>query len=676
VNSNTIGGTFFGDKSTTSGSTATSSSLLSHSPTAVPNGNSSSRSNNTHQGTIVYNVVIAGAGIMGTSVAYYLKKKIKSLLSSSSSSISSSSSSSSSSQVASVAQRRRRRRRRQLPMDISNNDDDNDEEEYLLDVHSSWLYNITVIDPVGCIAPCASGKAGGLLAKNWRDGTPLEELQRAGFDLHQELANELVLVSSNLSTTTSTSTNTTVGDVDTIPSCGGMEDNSIGYRRLTCAAISIIEEEEDEYEYAYAYEYEDEDESEPTALSSLSSSSSSSSIRPRRRTPKKPPSRKLQDVQWVDLDTVLDVVQMGDERTIAQVHPKKLCQAMWTECCTAWDDGTNDVPNSTDNTEDVDDGGDGTPASLSSSSSSASASAICNLQKGRIVRAILRDTDDTTVPSTRTTTTTTNTVASPHIDAVELEDGTILSTDILVIACGPWTYEANDWFDRTKHPSIMTIPDITGVKCHSILIRPTATPTTSSTSSSSPSFSQAVFFDSDGALGDGDLEVYPRPDGDCYVNGFPAAEGLVTERPGEETLDETALESLEKAMAYTSSKELFFHTPPQQQQQEDAFTSNYDNSQSKSSSSSSSSMDIPSDSYSASIQSHTRQVCYWPETVDGLPFIGPLPGVDGVYVATGHSVWGILHGPVTGRAIAELILDGQSRSVKIEPFGLDRFQLQ
>jgi glycine/D-amino acid oxidase-like deaminating enzyme len=38
-----------------------------------------------------------------------------------------------------------------------------------------------------------------------------------------------------------------------------------------------------------------------------------------------------------------------------------------------------------------------------------------------------------------------------------------------------------------------------------------------------------------------------------------------------------------------------------------------------------------------------RQACFRPVTEDGLPLIGALPGIDGTYVATGHSVWGILN---------------------------------
>jgi glycine/D-amino acid oxidase-like deaminating enzyme len=71
---------------------------------------------------------------------------------------------------------------------------------------------------------------------------------------------------------------------------------------------------------------------------------------------------------------------------------------------------------------------------------------------------------------------------------------------------------------------------------------------------------------------------------------------------------------------------------------------------------------------------HTQQVCYWPETIDGLPLLGPLPGVKGVFVAAGHSVWGILQGPATGKAMAELIVDGEAKCLDLSMFKLDRFQ--
>ena len=56
-----------------------------------------------------------------------------------------------------------------------------------------------------------------------------------------------------------------------------------------------------------------------------------------------------------------------------------------------------------------------------------------------------------------------------------------------------------------------------------------------------------------------------------------------------------------------------------------------------------------------------RELSTWcghrPMTADGLPVVGPAPGVHGLYVATGHAMMGFLLGPVTGRLVSELMLD-------------------
>jgi glycine/D-amino acid oxidase-like deaminating enzyme len=70
----------------------------------------------------------------------------------------------------------------------------------------------------------------------------------------------------------------------------------------------------------------------------------------------------------------------------------------------------------------------------------------------------------------------------------------------------------------------------------------------------------------------------------------------------------------------------------------------------------------------ASAKILARQACHRPVTREGLPLIGPIPGLQGAYVATGHSVWGILNAPATGEAMAELIADGAARSVDLSPF--------
>ena len=46
---------------------------------------------------------------------------------------------------------------------------------------------------------------------------------------------------------------------------------------------------------------------------------------------------------------------------------------------------------------------------------------------------------------------------------------------------------------------------------------------------------------------------------------------------------------------------------------------------------------------------------YRPMTYDTLPIIGPAPGVENGFIATGHSMLGVSMAPATGRLIAEMI---------------------
>ncbi|RNB87101.1 glycine oxidase ThiO [Brevibacillus fluminis] len=60
-----------------------------------------------------------------------------------------------------------------------------------------------------------------------------------------------------------------------------------------------------------------------------------------------------------------------------------------------------------------------------------------------------------------------------------------------------------------------------------------------------------------------------------------------------------------------------------------------------------------------------------PQTRDGLPYIGEVPDCKKLYVAAGHYRNGVLLSPITGEAIAALIL-GRTPRVSIEAFRLDR----
>jgi len=57
---------------------------------------------------------------------------------------------------------------------------------------------------------------------------------------------------------------------------------------------------------------------------------------------------------------------------------------------------------------------------------------------------------------------------------------------------------------------------------------------------------------------------------------------------------------------------------------------------------------------------------------DGLPAIGPAPGIPGLFVATGHAMMGLTLGPVTGQLVAECVLDG-APSTDLRAVRVDRF---
>jgi glycine/D-amino acid oxidase-like deaminating enzyme len=184
-------------------------------------------------------------------------------------------------------------------------------------------------------------------------------------------------------------------------------------------------------------------------------------------------------------------------------------------------------------------------------------------------------------------------------------DGEIVAGDAVVIAMGPWSILAALW---------LPLPAVFGLKGHSLVF---ATGTGLS--------ADALFVDYREATGSVQSpELFPRSDGTTYVCAVSSESPLPVD-PAEVMPDPGAIGRLE-TMCRDLSPAL------------------------------------------ASARILARQACFRPITRDGLPLIGRLPGVDGAYVATGHSVWGMLNAPATGEAIAELMVDGAARHVDLSPF--------
>jgi glycine/D-amino acid oxidase-like deaminating enzyme len=186
-------------------------------------------------------------------------------------------------------------------------------------------------------------------------------------------------------------------------------------------------------------------------------------------------------------------------------------------------------------------------------------------------------------------------------------DGERIPADIVVLAMGPWTDRARSW---------VALPPIHALKGDSITLAADVP-------------AQAVFSDYIGADGTRrSPEIYPRPDGVVYVNGYPEDDPLPDD-PDAIGPSDAGWRELQR-MAGAHSRVL------------------------------------------ATAPVIARRACYRPVTVDGIPLIGSVPDAAGVYVATGHGPWGILNAPATGLAVSEMIMDGAASSLDARAFSPDR----
>jgi glycine/D-amino acid oxidase-like deaminating enzyme len=61
----------------------------------------------------------------------------------------------------------------------------------------------------------------------------------------------------------------------------------------------------------------------------------------------------------------------------------------------------------------------------------------------------------------------------------------------------------------------------------------------------------------------------------------------------------------------------------------------------------------------------TRQACYLPQVEGGGgPLVGPT-NKKGLWLAAGHTCWGIQNGPGTGKLMSEFVMDGEASSAKV-----------
>ncbi|KAI1462269.1 FAD dependent oxidoreductase [Annulohypoxylon moriforme] len=73
-----------------------------------------------------------------------------------------------------------------------------------------------------------------------------------------------------------------------------------------------------------------------------------------------------------------------------------------------------------------------------------------------------------------------------------------------------------------------------------------------------------------------------------------------------------------------------------------------------------------------------RQACYLPRHVrfgrESAPLVGRT-SVEGLWVAAGHTCWGIQNGPATGKLMSEFIFDGEARSADVAELDPRRYKV-
>ena len=190
-------------------------------------------------------------------------------------------------------------------------------------------------------------------------------------------------------------------------------------------------------------------------------------------------------------------------------------------------------------------------------------------------------------------------------------DGRVIEADAVVIAMGPWSLLAAEW---------MPLPAVYGQRSPSVVY---------DTGNDVPA--DALFLEYHDARGGAvSVEVFPRADGSTHVCAFSDIVPLPLD-PAAVVPDTESIARLEALCERLSP----------------AFRSE---------------------------RILARQACFRPVTEDGLPLIGQVPRSKGLYVATGHNVWGILNAPATGEALAELIADGAARSIDLAPLDPTRLR--
>ncbi|GAA5908955.1 hypothetical protein JCM5296_006831 [Sporobolomyces johnsonii] len=203
-------------------------------------------------------------------------------------------------------------------------------------------------------------------------------------------------------------------------------------------------------------------------------------------------------------------------------------------------------------------------------------------------------------------------------DGAAAADKLELEADQIVVAAGPWTGRLlaqlgiQSGAGRAK--------GIRGSRAHSVVLK---------TAEGRDLPAQALFTSIKEKRGHAEPEIYNRPDGTAYACG-PTDDSDLPTHASSVAIDRAAISKLLQQTAQLSPDYL------------------------------------STENGKHSAQVLKEQACYLP-VGSGDPVLGMIEGREGkgIYVASGHSCWGICNGPGSGLVMAELLLDGKASSADI-----------
>ncbi|KAK6075673.1 FAD dependent oxidoreductase [Seiridium cupressi] len=214
-----------------------------------------------------------------------------------------------------------------------------------------------------------------------------------------------------------------------------------------------------------------------------------------------------------------------------------------------------------------------------------------------------------------------------YLDRSTNETKLLLGVTDIVVAAGPWTGR------------LVPSASVTGLRAHSVVFKADVTPYAVFTDISLPKDWTPPHRVAKGQKrqhkGNVDPEVYARPGGEAYACGEPDPSAPLPETADLVECDEAQCDDL---IAYMGTVSPVLN----------------------------------------SAEVSTKQACYLPRHMRSGEEASPLVGktsVAGLWMASGHTCWGIQNGPATGKLMSEFIFEGEAKSADISELDPRMYQV-